>query len=452
MAPMFVTPPGTRAGAPPTLATMELVGRGCTLEDQTPIKLKEIPSFRLRGDIIAFASPDSTYAVTRRLMDNARKSILIGIYDFTADYMKDILLQAMQRGVKVALMLDLDGVAGELPIFDELKKFGCTAVPAPSCASDYVHYFRSSHEKVIVIDDNWTLVQSGNYSANSIPFNETDGGNPAHFVKGNRDMGVAIHSKPLAAFFTRLLRADMQLEIAATPPNTLLGQRARRITPPDLVEPVPTLLPTRLFPSQQFSPDTAVSVTPVLTPDNYMEVVPGLLESATRSIWIEQQYIHSADTAIIKLLAAIRTALDRNPQLDVRIVLGKIFGGAAGVEKERKNLENIRKVFGLHLGTHIRYIDTRRFVHCHNKLVLVDNERVLVSSQNWSNAAVQENREAGLLLHYPPVAQYFAGIFESDWGTAIRTLPPRPEPEAIAPETVARGNYVAVSYGDYVEL
>jgi phosphatidylserine/phosphatidylglycerophosphate/cardiolipin synthase-like enzyme len=450
MAPMFVTSTTARgAGAPPI---MDLVSRGCRLADQAPIKLAEIPSFRLRGAMIAYASPDSTYAVTRRLLDAARKSILIGIYDFTADYMKEILLQALRRGVKVALMLDLDGVAGELPIFDELRKFGCTTVPAPSCASDYVHYFRSSHEKVIVIDDTWTLVQSGNYSANSIPFNEADGGNPAHFVQGNRDMGVAIRSKPLAAFFTRVLRADMQLELDATPEHALLGRQARRITPPDLVEPVPTLLPTRLFPSREFHPETPVTITPVLSPDNYMDAVPAFLETATQSILIEQQYIHSSDTAILKLLTAIRAAMDRNPRLDVRIVLGKIFGGAKGVEKERKNLENIRKVFGLKLGDQIRFIDTRRFVHCHNKLIVVDNAAVLVSSQNWSNAAVLENREAGLLIRYPDLAEYFAAIFDSDWSTAARTLPSRPEPETIAPDALARGNFVTANYGDYVEF
>jgi phosphatidylserine/phosphatidylglycerophosphate/cardiolipin synthase-like enzyme len=136
----------------------------------------------------------------------------------------------------------------------------------------------------------------------------------------------------------------------------------------------------------------------------------------------------------------------------VRIVLGKIFGGAAGVEKERKNLENIRKIFGLKLGDQIRFIDTKRFVHCHNKLVLVDNEAVLVSSQNWSNAAVLENREAGLLIHYPDLAAYFAAIFDSDWSTAVRTLPARPEPELIAPDALARGNFVTVNYGDYVQF
>src|SRR5206468_6718461 len=106
---------------------------------------------------------DSTYAVTRRMVDSAKKEILIGIYDFSADYMKDLVLNTMKRGVTVSLMLDIDSDA-EQKVFDELKKFGCKAIPAPSCAAKKNRYFPSSHEKVIVIDGTWTLVQSGNYS------------------------------------------------------------------------------------------------------------------------------------------------------------------------------------------------------------------------------------------------------------------------------------------------
>ena len=40
------------------------------------------------GKIMAYASPDSTYAVTKKLLDSAQRSIVIGIYDFRADYMK----------------------------------------------------------------------------------------------------------------------------------------------------------------------------------------------------------------------------------------------------------------------------------------------------------------------------------------------------------------------------
>ena len=197
--PLFVIEEAKKASTEDVggLGSIELVPRNCKLKEYK--KIKNIPTFNVTSDLIAYASPDSTYAVTRRLLDSAKKEIIIGIYDFSADYMTEILLNALARGVKVSLMLDIDGKKEE-DVFKKLAKFGCKTVPAPSCASDNVHFFPSSHEKVIVIDGTWTLVQSGNYSKNSIPFNEKDGGDPDHFVTGNRDMGVAIRSKPLAEF------------------------------------------------------------------------------------------------------------------------------------------------------------------------------------------------------------------------------------------------------------
>jgi len=444
--PFIVTESAGAAESQPSLSTIEMVPRSCSLEEYK--KIKKVPTFDVTGDLIAYASPDSTYAVTRRLLDGAKKEIVIGIYDFTADYMKALLLSAMQRGVKVSLMLDIDSKKEE-QVFKDLAKFGCKTVPAPSCASKNISYFPSSHEKVIVIDGTWTLVQSGNYSANSIPFNEKDGGDPAHFVKGNRDMGVAIRSKPLAEFFAKVLRSDMKLELDAAGLESLEA-RPRKKKEPDLVEAVPELLPANLFPSKTLNPKKTIRLTPVLTPDNYMSVVPDFLESATKSIYIEQQYIRSKQAEVIKLLAAIKSARDKHPALDVRIILGKLFS-ADDVAKEKENVANLKKNFGLLLDKNIRYIDTKRFVHCHNKLIVVDDEAVLVSSQNWSNTGVGTNREAGVLMRYPDIAKYYTQIFESDWSTAQKTVP-KVGAEMISAESVAKGNFVEVVAADYQEV
>ena len=443
MSPLLVTSAQTESL--PETAALELVPRNCTLK---PYTKTSVPEFSIAGDFIAYASPDSTYAVTRRLMDAASDEIIIGIYDFSADYMKDLVLHTMKRGVKVYLMLDIDS-KDEQALFDELKKFGCTAVPAPSCAATTNRYFPSSHEKVIVIDRRWTLVQSGNYSANSIPFNAKDGGDPRHFVTGNRDMGVAIRSKPLADFFAKILRADMKLELGG---GALEAAEAPPTAPhPDLVEAMPKHIPAKLFPSKQFTSGAAIKVVPVLSPDNYMTVVPDLLRAAKTSIHIEQQYIRSEHPEIVTLLDAIKAARHKNAALDVRIILGKLFA-AKDVPKEKKNLDTLRTVYGLRLGAHIRYIDVNRFVHCHNKLVIIDGAAVLVSSQNWSRTAVAQNREAGLVIRYPALARYYAGIFESDWKTALKKVPIPGKKTTIAPEAVAKGNFVEVRAADYEEV
>src|SRR6266446_9993155 len=152
----------------------ELLPRNCRLA--SPYTKVKVPASNVKGDVVLYASPDSTFAVTKRLFDAAKKSILIGIYDFSAPHVKELVLQALARKVKVALMLDIDSKE-EQQLFDELVSLGVRGVPAPSCASQHKKkVFRSSHEKVIVIDDDVVLVQSGNYSSNSCPLNAKDGG------------------------------------------------------------------------------------------------------------------------------------------------------------------------------------------------------------------------------------------------------------------------------------
>ncbi|MFL6354425.1 MAG: phospholipase D-like domain-containing protein [Bryobacteraceae bacterium] len=436
-------------GAEDFEATLGMVPRNCVLRPK--YEKLDIPEFYVDGEITAFASPDSTFAVTKRLIDAAEKTIQIGIYDFSAGYIAALLKDAMTRRVKLTLMLDTDHVKGEDEIFNDLRRAGATCISAPSCASENksAHVFRSSHEKFIVIDGEVCIVQSGNYSQNSIPMNILDGKADGHFRTGNRDMGIVVRSKAMATFLTKILDSDIDLELNT--PESVGAERPFSTPPPFLVEAAPAKSPDTLFPSKTFSLQKAISVKPILTPDNYMDVVPGVLKTAKASILIEQQYIHSADEPVSELLKAIAEARGKNKDFDVRIILGKIFS-AKDLANEKINLANMKKEYGLELDTNIRYIDTTRLVHCHNKLVIVDVETVLVSSQNWSRAAVLENREAGVLFKHTGVAKYFSDIFELDWSTAQTKLPAKIGTNITSPENLRRGGFIEVAAADYQQV
>ena len=436
------------APADPDALLAEMVGRQCHLEPYTPIRpIKPVP---VTGEIVAFASPDSTYAVTKRLFDAAAKSILIGIYDFAADYVKEALVRAMARGVKVALMLDIDSDK-ERVLFDDLKRYGAECVEAPSCASDHVSYFASSHEKVVVIDDEITIIQSGNYSYNSIPFNEKDGADPAHFTFGNRDCGVVVRSKPLAKFFTKVLRADMALELAAE--GLEVDLEPADLPFGEFVTEAPRRPPPKLFKSKTFLPTAPVPVLPVLSPDNYMAVVPGFLRAAKASIVIEQQYIRQSQPLIGELIAAIRAAKAASPKLKVRIIVARPLARGAAFEKEMKAIRGLAD-HGFEMGGDVRLLNPDHFVHCHNKLIVVDGKRVLVGSQNWSDFAVGKNREASLLIDHPGVANYFAAIFAADWATGVDPSEGVDEVLAFGTEALGGGGSpkVRVTAGDYAEV
>jgi phosphatidylserine/phosphatidylglycerophosphate/cardiolipin synthase-like enzyme len=441
--PIWVERVSQASGAAAGAADVLEVNRQCELADYTK---RSIPSVNVRSDIIAYASPDSTYAVTKRLFDAAKKSILIGIYDFSAPHIRQLVLDAMARGVKVSLMLDIDG-KDESRIFDDLVDMGVFGVPAPSCANARVNVFASSHEKVIVIDGEWTLVQSGNYSNNSIPLNEVDGGDGPDFRTGNRDTGLAIRSRELAKLFTDILKSDMAR--VTTGPEAVV-----EVVPEEsafLVDRAPTRRPSRLFPSQQFNLDAPLRIQPVFTPDNYLDVVPALIETATKSIYIEQQYIKAQQASVNLLLESISRARKENPTLKIRIILGKIFS-RDDLEKERKNLALLAERFDLQLDSNIRYVNTDRLVHCHNKMIIIDGAAVLVSSQNWSNFAVTINREAGLWVPHREIAQYFEAIFDVDWRNAFRSPEEMFGEEDVTREALSDGGFIKVERADYQEV
>jgi len=442
---VFAADPEKVAAIQDMIFEAQMVGRSCHLWEYPR---RSIPSFDVETEFIAYSSPESTYAVTKRLFDGAKSSILVGIYDFTAGYVEELLLKAMRRGVKVALMLDLDNRTGETEVYDNLVKHGCEGVPAPSCASqNEAAYFASSHEKVIVIDGEWVLVQSGNYSENSIPQNETDGGDAEDFIPGNRDMGVAVRSKALASFFAKVLRRDMDLELRGAPEAAALRRKLRG-DGLELFEAAPSSPPTELFPSKIFKPSKPIRVQPILSPDNYMEEIPKWLRAAKKSVYIEQQYIRGSQEKIGECMQAIADARTAHPDLDVRIIVARPFPGKS-FDKEAKAIRDLRQ-FGVKLGENIRILNPKNFVHCHNKLIVVDDTTVLISSQNWSDAALVKNREAGLLLHYPEMARHYSKIFQSDWETARQTLTRKTKPELFGPESLATGKTVPINPGDYV--
>ena len=417
-----------------------LVNRKCELSPYTAVSVQ--PS-KVDGTIIAYASPDSTWVVARRLIRDAKKSILVGTYDFTATYVADLLAAAVGRGVAVELMLDLDGRSGELPVFDTLAAAGVKTHPAPACGPGHNHVFPSCHEKVTVIDGEWTFVQSGNYTEASIPPNDPDPGSGIKHVPGNRDMGLAIRSKPLARFFTKLLKADIKRATKGFVPEGLVD-----VFEPETVmfDAAPTAVPA-FVPDKTFTTAAGQKVQAVVSPDNYMAVAEPLLRGATTSIDIEQQYIRPTQPEVGRLLAAIDAARTANPALSVRIIVAAAHGRDDAV-RLRKELDLLEMDHGLAFGPNVRILNKKFFVHCHNKLIVVDGERVLVGSQNWSDFGVSKNREAGILVAHKGIADYFTGLVDFDWETGVKELaaPKPPKPDELAPAAIR------VRYGDYADV
>jgi phosphatidylserine/phosphatidylglycerophosphate/cardiolipin synthase-like enzyme len=53
--------------------------------------------------------------------------------------------------------------------------------------------------------------------------------------------------------------------------------------------------------------------------------------------------------------------------------------------------------------------------NCHTKAILVDSERVLLGSHNWTNRGTLVNRDASLIIDDAEVTRYYEEIFLFDW-------------------------------------
>lgn len=70
---------------------------------------------------------------------------------------------------------------------------------------------------------------------------------------------------------------------------------------------------------------------------------------------------------------------------------------------------------GLDMQARLMRTDLAKVEKLHNKGLVVDGERVLVSSINWSLNSPANNREVGLILEHPALGQFFTDVFTYDW-------------------------------------
>jgi phosphatidylserine/phosphatidylglycerophosphate/cardiolipin synthase-like enzyme len=172
-----------------------------------------------------------------------------------------------------------------------------------------------------------------------------------------------------------------------------------------LLVPEPTRAPGRVERIPPLELQKKIKVQPVFTPDNYADVVLPLIESATKSLCFQNQYvaigkeIPQAFDDLLKALVKKARSLKKN----FRMILREIGDYRLMLEK----LEE--------LGFDMQLPQVKVQPATHTKGIIVDGKRVLVGSHNWSGLGVTRNRDASLLIEDAQVARYFETIFDHDW-------------------------------------
>ena len=344
----------------------------------------------------------------RELIQKSKKSLAIMLYqarfypeypDTLTNYLVHDLIAAKQRGVDVKIVVDTgDWNPQQKNEYntDFVDRLTTSGIEIWEDSPEEV-----SHQKVICIDDDITVVSSNNWLYYSIA--------------KNNEVAVVIYSPQVNQWFRdyfaeRVKGGTPRANVSATGPDPgFLASDMPGLKGSDLADlrkyPVTDVQP---IPNRQFYP-----------------AVHDLLLSASQSIDVVQ---HSIDLRTSYRLASGQTPLPGQPQSLVNVLVEDLISAKKRGVKVRVVLEKFEDrpsestdvTARLLMDNGIEVYQDDLTVTTHAKLVVVDDDKVVVGSTNWTSNAVENGNEASVVLVSPEVNKVYKGYVE----TVLRTSTP----------------------------
>lgn len=370
--------------------------------DPTRVPILHIDPIVGPAEIVAAVSPDCSYRLVKPAIDAATKTLDLYIYNISAEYLIELITAAIGRGVAVRIMYDPNDTSGdEAAKLQALALLGADVRKSPSTAGRRV--FTVCHQKFVVIDGKAVLIESANWATSSIPRLEV----PGAYKKANREWLLLIRSTEAADWFEGLFQADW--DIPDMPLPDALAMPEGFDAPAVMVPAFLAQLPDRVFDLQTFPAAGSVRILPAISPQNYEAVLLSLIENATESVDVQQQYIVDKGGATGRLLDALAA---RKDEIVIRMMVSPAFRQIGALDTWE---QSVASVTARGMQDRLRALNLKFFTHLHNKGVIVDRKTVVVSSTNWSDNSIERAREAGVAITSPELAEYFATVFDFDW-------------------------------------
>jgi cardiolipin synthase len=354
------------------------------------------------ASVTTFVSPDCSGEVYSDAIRESSDSILVNMYEFSSPSMGDALIAAKKRGVNVQVLIEGGPVGGisqsEKSLIWAINSSGIPVVSMISSKTEHAPY-RYDHAKYLVIDNKSLFITSENFK---------NTGFPPQGMSGNRGWGVYIHDPALAAYFFKVFSRDSHGK------SVISYTGSRGDSEPAQIEKHPAEFRQEYF--------EGATIVPVLAPDTSYQITD-LLNSARTSIEIEQAYIKNETPETLNpFLSSAINASRRG--VHVRILLDSYWFNVEGPNDNDEMVNLINHIAkSEHLPLEAKCIDlsASQVEKIHNKGVIVDEKRVLVSSINWNMNSPTFNREAGVIIDHPGVAKYFLGVFDDDWNSSVKS-------------------------------
>ncbi len=344
------------------------------------------------GSVIPYSSPENSFSTLMGLVDSASSYIAINTYSFESPELAEHLISALSRGVSVSLLIEGRPVSGmsdsERKVLDALSNAG-----ADIRVKNGTERYRYDHAKYMVIDGDWALIQSENLNPDALRENCT---------WGNRGWGIAVDSLELSSELMDIFRHDSDLNFSDV----------GRYTPSE-----PAVLPSISGCPVPVSRHMEGNITLLSGPDNGLDEVISSIDSAEKSVYVEQFYIKSewagkSSPLVDALVSAARRGCE------VRVLLDGEFYNLQGEDDNDEMaayLNGIAEKEGLNMEARVIDSGMHDLVKVHNKGMIIDGREVLISSFNWGMNSFTYNREMALLVENSSVASYYTSLFSRDW-------------------------------------
>jgi hypothetical protein len=358
-------------------------------------------------------SPDSGWTTLKAFLAGTSESLSVGLYDFTSGHVLAAVKDSL-AGTRLALVLDhpaKNPTANQTDaetVADLTRTLGnafnqAWALTRMDKEATAWIYPTAYHIKVAVRDQSAFWLSSGNWNNSNQPdidpiSNPNDATAARH---GDRDWHAVVEQPELAKVFEQYILHDLSVAEAHNNPPETPGPP---LTPPGTGS-SQTPAFNQFFPAQTIT--GPIRITPLLTPDPgvYAGAVKALIQAAQHTLYMQFQYIeppketNATSQAFVDLLQAV--ADRQSNRVEVKIIMSEF--------EKVGYLEQLQSI-GLDVVNNVKIQN-----NVHNKGIIVDQKRVLVSSQNWSTDGTLYNRDAGVIIDNETAAQYFQQVFMHDW-------------------------------------
>ena len=368
------------------------------------------------GYLTPMAAPDGALRQLTDWIDSAQSSIHIHLYQLTSHTITDCLIDAANRGIDITIVLednpfaDADDRVESRGIAWELWNSGITVLWFGTTDNDEMtRPYRFIHSKIAVKDGNSVWVGSGNWKDSSFPRN---------YNSGNVDWGVFIDSNSYAAKILNILAWDEDTNNAHitsyNPNDNKLGKPSASdgwygLSATDTIHNEPTIPIDSI--ESEFTIQTLVC--PINCAENLVEAI----DSANDRIDLSLQYLDldwEYGWGESPIIAALEKAAERG--VSIRLIMNAYYLESNEEVQEALDLfnENWNRTYGYDT-TAIAMSTGEGISKSHNKGMIVDGEKVLVSSINWGSSSIMQNREVGVLIENQDLAAWFGHKWNMDW-------------------------------------